>query len=183
MERMSKLIRRYQEAETTEGPFHHDERLGTLLALEHVCHDAMSPLQRMEHEMTPWVIFGIMPVFALANAGISLNWNELVLAMGQPVPLGVSAGLLLGKPAGILLFSWLSVRFGLADLPQGSNWLQILGIGMLGGIGFTMSLFITNLAFNLPALATEAKVGIFAASLLAGIIGYLLLDRVARHRS
>jgi Na+:H+ antiporter, NhaA family len=175
--RVQTLLERYRSFETIEGPFHNESRLGTLLALEHVCQESMSPLQRMEHVMNSWVIFGVMPIFALANAGISLSLGELQAALAHPVTHGVALGLLLGKPIGILGFSWLAVRLKLADLPRGCGWLDILGVGILGGIGFTMSLFITNLAFDPPQLVADAKVGIFAASLLAGAAGYLLLRR------
>ena len=176
-----RLVADYRTHGTIPGPFLHEEKLGTLLALEHACHDAMSPLQRMEHEMHHWVIFGVMPVFALANAGIDLDLSELATAAGHPVTLGIALGLLLGKPLGITLFAWLAVRLGLAELPAGTRWPQIVGLGLLGGIGFTMSLFITNLAYEeAPDLIAAAKVGIFAASLLAGILGYLLLRRLGQ---
>jgi len=174
-----KLVSTYRAKGTIPGPFLHEEKLGTLLALEHACHDAMSPLQRMEHEMHHWVILGVMPVFALANAGIAFDLHELATAVSHPVTLGIAIGLLLGKPLGITLFAWLAVRLGLAELPAGTRWPQIFGLGLLGGIGFTMSLFITNLAYeDAPELVAAAKVGIFAASLLAGILGYLLLRRL-----
>ena len=173
--RSEQLLDRYREVEAIEGPLHTSERLGTLLALEHICHDSMSPLQRMEHEMHAWVIFGVMPLFALANAGISLTLGDLSHSLSSPVTLGVALGLLFGKPFGILLFSWCAVRIGWCDLPHGSRWADIFGMGLLAGIGFTMSMFITNLAFSNPAFATHAKVGIFLASLLAGISGYLFL--------
>jgi NhaA family Na+:H+ antiporter len=176
----SRLLANYQAHGTIPGPFLHEEKLGTLLALEHACHDAMSPLQRMEHEMHHWVIFGVMPVFALANAGITLNLGELANAIGHPVTVGIALGLLLGKPLGITLFAYLAVRLGLADLPAGTRWSQVFGLGLLGGIGFTMSLFITNLAYEEHVeLIAAAKVGIFAASLVAGILGFLLLRRLA----
>lgn len=176
-----RLITDYRKKGTTPGPFLHEEKLGTLLALEHACHDAMSPLQRMEHEMHHWVVFGVMPIFALANAGIALDLSELTAAVSHPVTLGIAFGLLFGKPLGITLFAWLAVRLGLAELPAGTRWPQIIGLGLLGGIGFTMSLFITNLAYgDAPELIAAAKVGIFAASLLAGILGYLLLHRLGR---
>lgn len=177
----ARLLTNYRTHGTIPGPFLHEEKLTTLLAMEHACHDAMSPLQRMEHEMHHWVIFGVMPIFALANAGIALDLAELTAAAGHPVTLGIACGLLLGKPLGITLFAWLAVRLGLAELPAGTRWSQILGLGLLGGIGFTMSLFITNLAYEeMPELVAAAKVGIFAASLLAGILGYLLLRRLGR---
>jgi len=173
------LVTNYRAKGTIPGPFLHEAKLGTLLALEHACHNAMSPLQRMEHEMHHWVIFGVMPIFALANAGIALDLHELATAVSHPVTLGIACGLLLGKPLGITLFAWLAVRLRLAELPAGARWSQILGLGLLGGIGFTMSLFITNLAYEeAPELVAAAKVGIFAASLLAGTLGYLLLRRL-----
>jgi len=170
------LLNRYRTLEVVEGPLHKEERLGTLLALEHICHDSMSPLQRMEHEMQGWVIFGVMPIFALANAGISLTLADLGQSLASPVTYGVASGLLLGKPLGILLFSWGAVRLGWCDLPHGSDWLDILGMGILAGIGFTMSMFITSLAFGPSMFASHAKVGIFVASLLAGVLGYLFLS-------
>ena len=124
--RSETLLSRYRAIEAVEGPLHNDERLGTLLALEHVCHDSMSPLQRMEHEMQGWVIFLVMPIFALANAGISLSLADLGQSFASPVTQGVALGLLLGKPLGILLFSWGAVRIGLCDLPQGSRWSDIV---------------------------------------------------------
>ncbi len=177
LNKSSQLIERYKSVERIEGPFHHEQRLGTLLALEHVCHDAMSPLQRMEHEMTSWVMFGVMPIFALANAGIHLTPSEIPMALTHPVTIGVMLGLLIGKPLGIVFFSWLAVRLKLCELPSGGSWRELTGVGILAGIGFTMSMFITNLAFIRPELATAAKLGIFFASLIAGLLGYALLYR------
>jgi len=172
------LLDRYKGMERTPGPFHQETKLGTLLALEHITHNAMSPLQRMEHEMNHWVIFGVMPIFALANAGISLSLPDLAAAFTNPVTYGVAFGLLIGKPLGITLFTWLAVRSGIALLPQGVRWQEILGISMLGGIGFTMSIFITNLAYLDGLLINSSKAGIFAASLLAGGLGFLYLSRL-----
>ncbi|WP_027715333.1 Na+/H+ antiporter NhaA [Desulfuromonas sp. TF] len=180
LHKTQELLDRYQEIEGEEGPFQKEERMGALLALEHVCHDAISPLQRMEHEMHNWVIYGVMPIFALANAGVTIGLTDLATSLTHPVTLGVALGLLLGKPAGIFIFSWIAVRLGICDLPSGVRWPQILGAGILAGIGFTMSLFITNLAFRPTELITDAKVGIFAASLLAGVVGYLLLSRTGQ---
>jgi NhaA family Na+:H+ antiporter len=175
LDKTSRLKERYQEIESLEGPFLHEERLGILVALEKVCHDTMSPLQRMEHVMNPWVIFAVMPIFAFANAGLTVDVATLPALLARPVTLGVACGLFLGKPLGILLFSWFAVRLGLCELPRGASWRQILGVGVLGGIGFTMSLFITNLAFSDASLVAAAKVGIFIASLLAGAVGFALL--------
>jgi NhaA family Na+:H+ antiporter len=170
------LLTSYRAMGASTGPFLHEEKLGVLLALEHACHDALSPLQRMEHEMHHWVILGVMPIFALANAGISLDVDQLGTAISSPVTIGIALGLLVGKPLGITLCAWLAVRLGIATLPRGIRWRQIAGVGLLGGIGFTMSLFITNLAYlDAPELIDTAKTGIFAASLVAGSLGYLVL--------
>ncbi|MBW2452409.1 MAG: Na+/H+ antiporter NhaA, partial [Deltaproteobacteria bacterium] len=169
------LVRQIRDMGTISGPFQKQEKMGSLLALEHVTHDAMSPLQRMEHEMNHWVIFGVMPIFALANAGISMNMQELTYALSNPLTVGVALGLLVGKPVGITFAAWIAVKLGLAHLPDNTQWKEIFGIAILGGIGFTMSMFITNLAYFDEELITNAKVGIFIASLLAGIIGYVFL--------
>jgi NhaA family Na+:H+ antiporter len=120
------------------------------------------------------VTFAILPLFALANAGIALGSHSLS-ALAHPVSLGVMAGLVVGKPLGITLFAWLAVRSGLAAMPTGVTWRQICGAGWLGGIGFTMSLFIASLAFGDIPLLSVAKVGILTASLIAGVVGWMLL--------
>jgi NhaA family Na+:H+ antiporter len=137
LHKTQELLDRYQEIEGEEGPFQKEERMGALLALEHVCHDAISPLQRMEHEMHNWVIYGVMPIFALANAGVTIGFTDLASSLSHPVTLGIALGLLIGKPAGIFLFSWIAVRLGVCDLPSGVGWKQVLGIGILAGIVFT----------------------------------------------
>ncbi|MBE0599066.1 MAG: Na+/H+ antiporter NhaA [Desulfuromonadales bacterium] len=180
LHRSEQLLEKFREVKGGDGPFLEGERIGVLLAMEHICHDAVSPLQRMEHEMQNWVIFGVMPIFALANAGVTIGLHELASSFVHPVTLGVIFGLLIGKPLGIFVFAWLAVRLGLAHLPAGVRWRQILGIGILGGIGFTMSIFITSLAFGTSPLVTDAKIGIFVASLFAGIVGYLVLVRSGR---
>jgi NhaA family Na+:H+ antiporter len=132
-----------------------------------------TPLQRIEHELHPWVTFVIMPLFALANAGVSIGAGlsgELV----DRVSLGIMAGLVLGKQAGITLFAWLAVRSGMAQLPGDMSWKDVHAAATLGGIGFTMSLFIANLAFGEGRLLAVAKIGILAASLVSGIAGWML---------
>ena len=147
---------------------------GALEELEIASKEVESPLQRLERILHPWVAFAIMPVFALANAGVPLSAG-FVGALGSPVALGVIVGLAVGKPLGIVLFVWIAVKSGLASLPSGIRWLQIIGVSLLGGIGFTMSIFITGLAFTDHDLALQAKTGVLIASLLAGAAGYLLL--------
>jgi NhaA family Na+:H+ antiporter len=132
--------------------------------------EAESPLDRLEAALHPWVAFVIMPLFALANAGVAIE----LAALTTPVSLAVIAGLALGKPLGIVLFSWASVRVGLTKLPEGMTWKVMVGAGCLGGIGFTMSLFIAGLAFE-GELRDDAKIGILAGSALVGIVGALLL--------
>jgi NhaA family Na+:H+ antiporter len=131
-------------------------------------------LHRMEHAVHPWVAYLILPVFALANAGVTLS-GDFSAAIADRVTLGVMLGLVVGKPLGISLACWLSVRIGLASLPGGVLWRQIVAAGFLGGIGFTMSLFIGGLAFSDPSLLSAAKLGILSASFLAGLAGSLFL--------
>lgn len=143
-------------------------------ALETAAEQVQAPLQRLEHSLHSWVAFGIMPLFAFSNAGVVLAGN-VSSALTQPVFLGVVTGLVFGKQLGILFFTWLSVRVGLAVLPVGVTWRHIHGIAWLGGIGFTMSLFIANLAFADPLLLLLAKLAILTASLISGIGGWLWL--------
>ena len=142
--------------------------------LELACQDVESPLQRMEHELHPWVAFGIMPLFALANAGVSLD-GGLAESLAGGVGLGIVVGLVVGKPVGVILFTWLAVRAGLSPMPTGLTWRHIYGVACLGGIGFTMSLFITGLAFSDAALISQAKVGILAASIASGLVAWMIL--------
>jgi Na+:H+ antiporter, NhaA family len=158
-----------------------EERQSAVRTLERACEDVQMPIERMENMLHPWVTFGIVPLFALANAGISFSGVDAGFFLGS-VPLGVILGLLMGKPLGIVLFTWLALRMRLCRLPANVDMRQILGVGVLGGIGFTMSLFVAELAFDAPAQLTSAKVGILAASLLAGAVGWLLL-RTAPGRS
>jgi Na+:H+ antiporter, NhaA family len=141
--------------------------------IERTCEHAQAPLQRIEHGLQPWVAFGIIPLFALANAGVRLE--GLGPALGSAVTVGVLLGLAIGKPVGITLFAWLAVKLRIAALPRGATWRALHGVSWLGGIGFTMSLFITALAFRQPELVMESKVGVFAASIAAGLMGWLLL--------
>lgn len=143
--------------------------------VERVSTAAQSPLQRIEHSLSPWVTFGIIPLFAFANAGIDFRTLELGAALSAPITLGVLCGLVFGKFIGISLFSWVSVKCGLGRLPNGVQWRHVLGAAWLGGIGFTMSLFIGQLAFTDATLIEESKLGILLASLLAATIGLVWL--------
>jgi NhaA family Na+:H+ antiporter len=133
-----------------------------------------SPLEHLEHTLHPWVAFAILPFFAFANAGISLEGLTLASLLA-PVPLGIAAGLFIGKQIGVFGFAYGAVRLGLARLPQGVSWLQIYGLSLLTGIGFTMSLFIGTLAFDGLDHATGVRLGVLLGSLLSAVGGYLLL--------
>jgi NhaA family Na+:H+ antiporter len=143
-------------------------------ALDRLLEDVETPMTYFQTRLTPWVAFGILPIFAFANAGVPLT-SGLAEALASPVAWGVAVGLLLGKPIGIALFSWLAVVSGVAHLPRAIAWRHIAGVACLGGVGFTISLFITELAFGEGQIAHAARVGIFIGSLLAGMAGYLVL--------
>ena len=143
--------------------------------LEDVLAKAHSPLHDMEHALIPYVAFVIMPVFAFFNAGVALAGSDSGLITA--VSTGAFLGLLIGKPIGVAGFAWIAVKSGLTRLPEGANWPGMIGIGLLAGIGFTMSLFIANLAFGLTAELDQAKIGVLAASVVAALIGLAFLSR------
>ena len=151
---------------------------GVLLALL-VPHDKKeknkSLLLKLEHSIAPYVAFGIMPIFAFANAGVSLKGINLSTVL-NPVPLGILCGLFFGKQIGVFLFSYLSVKFNLAQKPNNSNWVSLNAVSVLTGIGFTMSLFVGNLAFaNTPMYLDGVKIGVLSGSFLSTLVGYYLL--------
>jgi len=135
-----------------------------------------SPLKSLEHALHPWVALGILPVFAFANAGVPMT-GVSVADLLHPVPLGIALGLVLGKLVGVLAASWLAVRLGLASLPDEVRWPHMVGVSLLCGIGFTMSLFIASLAFEEADLSFNGldRLGILTGSLVAGVLGYALL--------
>ncbi len=151
-----------------------ESQQAALQALENAVEHIQPPLQRLEHGLHPWVAFFIMPIFALANAGVSLG-GGFAAAATHPVSLGIAAGLIFGKQIGITLFVWLATKLRIADLPTGVSWRHIYGASWLAGIGFTMSLFIAGLAFGESENLVIAKVGILMASLIAGAVGWLIL--------
>ncbi len=144
-------------------------------ALEKAAHETQSPLHRLEHQLHPITAFLIVPLFALANAGIPLLGSNVLDLLVTPVSLGIILGLIIGKQVGITLFAFVTVKLGLADLPEGLSWKQIYGASWLGGIGFTMSLFVASLAFGNAPLLAQAKLAILVASLIAGLGGFLVL--------
>jgi NhaA family Na+:H+ antiporter len=155
-----------------------DDRLDeNALALAAIATESVAPLERLEHSLHPWTSFLIVPLFALANAGIRFEGIDVVDTVTSSVALGVTLGLVVGKLFGITIATWLAVRFGLGELPKRTTWSHVVGLAALAGIGFTVSLFITELAFTEELIAAEAKVGIFIGSAVAGVIGYLILRR------
>lgn len=137
-------------------------------------HETESIGDRWEHGLHPWVAFVIMPIFALANAGVVVS-GAFTEALAKPASMGIITGLVLGKPIGIFGFAWLAVKTGFASLPEGLDWAKVFGMSLLAGIGFTMSLFIADLAFGLSESLTYAKAGILTGSLISGIFGFLYL--------
>ena len=137
---------------------------------ETAARETLSPVERLEIGLHPWVGFVIMPVFAFANAGLSLSWHDLT----NSVTLAVLVGFALGKPIGVLTFTWLAVHLRIAMRPADLSWRMLAGGGLLAGIGFTMALFIANLAFD-KALIDSAKLGIFLASVVSAVAGLALL--------
>jgi len=158
------------------APANSAEAHAAIHTLEAQCELVQSPLHRIEHSLHPWVSFLVMPLFAFANAGVGILGN-IQPAIRHPASIGVALGLFIGKPVGIWMFAWLSVKTRLAMLPSELSWRNILGAGCLCGIGFTMALFIATLAFGEGALLNMSKIGILGASLLAGICGSQLLLR------
>lgn len=197
-DRIRELIARFDKDEA------YDDRLFVNADQQHIirkmtreCHHVEAPLQRIEHNLHPMSVFVIMPMFAFANAGVPIPFDKVSELLFEPVTLGVFFGLIVGKPLGVFLFSFIAVRLNLAELPTGIEWKQIVGVGFLAAIGFTMSLFINGLAFlnvgegvahaasatgpiseSAEKLILEGKLGIFIASIVAGIVGILFLRAV-----
>jgi len=169
----------------TYGSGIHSTISGVLLAttIPHRIHEKdFSLLLKLEHILSPYVAFGIMPLFALANAGVVLTGVSISTLM-SPVPLGILCGLFFGKQFGVFIFSYLSIKFKFAEMPSNSNWTKFYGVGILTGIGFTMSLFVGNLAFvdysnNLDGV----KIGVLVGSFLSAIIGYFMLLIVSKKK-
>lgn len=159
----------------TQGAF-----LAPIGELSRVARQAVPPALRLSHRLDPWVYFLILPIFALTNADVSLTGLSVEALFASPVLLGVACGLVLGKPTGVMLASFLVVKFKLANLPEGVTWLQMFGASVLAGVGFTMAIFVANLAFTSDAVITVAKAGILLASIVAGTAGFVVLRCATR---
>ena len=186
-------VTRFEESgEPGENVLTNPKRQGVVVGLERGCEHVQTPLNRLEAGLHPWVSFVIMPIFALANAGVALGGGghggeeavaegaaesmSLMSAVTSDVGLGVALGLFLGKPVGVVVATWIAVKSGIGEKPVGASWAQILGTGLLAGIGFTMSLFIANLGFKgNEVLLLDGKIGILTGSLVSGVIGFAVL--------
>ena len=174
-ESLRKLLFDFEKAIPNNSTLTTPEQHDTIEKIKELSMDAETPLQKVEFALHPWVAFIVMPLFALANAGIVIGSN-FFSSLVNPVSLGVAVGLLAGKFIGVLLATWLMVKFG-AQLPAKASWKQIVGVALLAGVGFTMSLFISGLAFTHPEMIDQAKYGILLASLLAGVLGVMVLRK------
>lgn len=153
------------------------------LLLSEIATESVAPLNRMEHRLVVWSSFVIVPIFALANAGVDFRAVSIGAALTSDIALGVAAGLVVGKIVGITAASYGAVRLKLGKLPPGTNWTHVFGLSAVAGIGFTVSLFVAGLAFADPQFTDLAKVGIFSGSLVAGIVGSIILSRAPRSPS
>lgn len=176
--KLDHLLQLFKKAKPNNLPTVTDEQLHVLQEIRNLSKSALTPLQRLEHGLHPLVAFVIMPVFALSNAGISLT-AETIAQFNSPVTTGVFFGLLIGKVTGVLGMVALFVKLKWAVIPSDINRMQLVGASFLAAIGFTMSLFISGLAFTDELYITQAKLGILAASLLASVIGYLIIRKAS----
>ena len=179
----ARLLRRFRSQGESDYTIHLSEHnQGVVQSLRTMCRQVEPPLQRIEHSLHPWVFFGVMPLFALANSGVRFDAGSLGKALVGPEALGILCGLFLGKQVGIFAATWLCVRTGLAVLPIGTTLRNIYGGAVLCGIGFTMSLFIADLSFASADVHDKAKIGIMLASLLSAVVGMVILSlsRTAR---
>ncbi len=149
--------------------------LEAVQAIDTACNEVETPLQKMEHAMEPWIAYLVLPLFALANAGVVMAELDMQAALLHPITVGVALGLALGKPIGITLFTWGATRILRVNLIDGVTWPMIVGVGFLGGIGFTMSLFIGALSFTVPVYQEYAKIGIIIGSIASALLGYIVL--------
>lgn len=177
LKRMKKLTRRFEQEDANEVITLEEGQVDVLTHIQHDTSIAIPLLQQLEHKLAPIVTFVIMPIFAIANAGISFTNLSISDVFSTHVALGVTLGLCLGKPIGIIGTTVLMVKLRWASLPNAINHRTLIGLGMLASIGFTMSMFISTLAFTDELGLTQAKVGIFLASIFGGIGGYILLNQ------
>jgi NhaA family Na+:H+ antiporter len=181
--RTKKLLDEYDTYPVCSDHLIHERQKAILLNIRDNVNAIGTPASRLEHDLHLPVALIVIPLFALANAGIAIDFSSIETTLMTPVSLGIIMGLILGKVLGIFGVAWLAIRLKIATLPQGSTMNQIFGVAFLGGIGFTMSIFVADLAFiNSPELIFQAKVGILVASLFAGLFGYIWLRFIAKSK-
>ncbi len=173
LDAIKKQLSIFQKNKTTSNQLLTNEQIQAVDAIENCSEKVHAPLQHLEHTLHGWVSYLIMPIFALANAGVVISFNGL--GGSSHVIFNIALALVLGNTFGILLLSYIGVKLKLADLPKGTNFINLLGVSLLGGLGFTMSLFIANLAYTTESLIAASKMGIIIGSLVAGLLGYLVL--------
>ena len=180
IDKLCDIVANVQNSGDEKAPLLSKKQIEEIDNLEDWTEKVQSPLQHLEHKLHNWVAYLIMPVFAISNAGVALGGNT---SLDVSLAITIAAALVLGKLVGITLFSWIGVKLGVTDLPEGTNFKQIIGIGLLAGVGFTMSIFVANLAFPAsPELLDSAKLGILVGSMIAGIGGFLVLRFATRKK-
>jgi NhaA family Na+:H+ antiporter len=170
---IDRIERAYYDRILTNAEFEANEQL--MAEVGRLSIHSTSPLERLERALSPWVAFAIVPMFALANAGVSLSGDALGGLVSDPVTVGVGLGLVAGKTVGVFTAVAIAVRLGIGRLPTGATWRHMFGVAVCAGIGFTVALFVASLSFTDPGLTDSAKVGILAGSLVAGVLGYAVL--------
>lgn len=175
--RLKKHITQFRNADPNQLPTLTNEQMFILERLTKDTNKAMAPLQRLEHGLHPFVSFVVIPIFALVNAGINIVDMDFKVLWDTNVAIGVALGLLLGKVLGVVGLTWVAVRLKIAPFPEGMHLKNLFGLGLLSSIGFTMSLFITQLAFINEDYQMQAKIGVFMASIIGGVLGYVVLNR------
>ncbi len=182
VKKIQALLGRFKNADPNDKPTVTEEQLEILESVREISKKALTPLQRLEHSMHPLVAYLIMPIFALSNAGVELH-SDIAEQITSPVAIGIFLGLLIGKFLGVTGIVLLLIRMKIAQLPDGMNRIHLAGAGLLAGIGFTMSLFVSGLAFTDEKLITQAKLGILCASIVASFAGYFIIKAAsARHK-
>ncbi len=174
--KLSVLFEKFKNAEPNDNRLVTHEQQEVLSKIQYFSKNAIPPLQRLEHGLHPFVSFVVMPIFALSNAGVSFSGNILD-SLFAPVTLGIALGLLVGKIVGVTFMTWLALKLKMSALPTGMSMKQVMMVGILAGVGFTMSLFIAGLAFESDELLSQAKLGVLCASITAGLIGYFTLKK------
>lgn len=172
--KIQNYLSHFKKLDSNNNPTLTEDQFHLLEKVKITTEDAISPLHRLEHSLHSFVSFIVMPIFALANAGVTFS-SDIIANTASSVTLGVALGLIIGKVIGVFGVSSLMIKLKLSAMPEGMTNKSLFGVGLLASIGFTMSLFVTDLAFENPEYELQAKLGIFAASLIGGILGFIIL--------